>query len=99
MLLFFKQLRGQSYFHKTFKQSGCSGGLSSEDWWLWKIQYIKEKQEMPFLKYLNCSRRITPILQTHFASNLTFEMKTMSMQVYIEKSMREERNSFFDYEP
>ena len=48
---------------------------------------------MPFLKYLNCGRRITLILQTHFASNLTVEMKTMSMQIYIQKSMHEETAS------
>lgn len=42
------------------------------------MQYIKDKQEeIPFLKYLSCSIRITLIFQTHFNSNLIFEMKTI----------------------
>lgn len=44
------------------KQSGYSGKLSSGGLVILKIQFIKQTQEIPLVKYLHCTIRIAPVL-------------------------------------
>lgn len=77
------------------KQSGYSGKLSSGGLVILKIQFIKQKQEIPLVKYLHCTIRIAPVLQAH-SIQTSLEMKTVSTPIHLGKSIIEERSSFFD---